>query len=125
MAFSNIENSEKLEIINIAIVENDEFNKNPIYKETFKKLSDEENEDRLFNTKYVTEEKAKEMLEKEEITGYLILKQEPQIVVKANGLNETIFKEVVEEINQTKEIMNNITSEYLKILPPHDIREHI
>ena len=32
MAFSNIENSEKLDIINIAIIENEEFAKNEIYK---------------------------------------------------------------------------------------------
>ena len=30
MAFSNIENSEKLDIINIAIIENEEFAKNEI-----------------------------------------------------------------------------------------------
>ena len=54
MAFSNIENSEKLDIINIAIVENDEFKNNTIWQEAFKTLSDEENEDRLFSTKYVS-----------------------------------------------------------------------
>ena len=59
MAFSNIENSEKLDIINIAIVDNKDFENNEIFKETFKSLSDENNEDRLFDTKYVTEEKAK------------------------------------------------------------------
>ena len=73
MAFSNIENSEKLEIINIAIVDNDEFQNNELYKEAFKTLSDEANEDRLFDTKYVTEEEAKKLLEENEITGFMIL----------------------------------------------------
>ena len=70
MAFSNIENSENLDIISIAIVEKEE---NKIMKQAFETLSDEENEDRLFQTQYVTEERAKELLENDEITGYLVL----------------------------------------------------
>ena len=44
MAFSNIENSEKLNTINIAIVDNEDFQNSEIFKETFKNLSDENNE---------------------------------------------------------------------------------
>ncbi len=68
MAFSNIENSEKLDIINIAIVDNEEFKNNDVFKESFETLSDENNEERLFNTKYVSEEEAKELLKKDEIS---------------------------------------------------------
>lgn len=102
MAFSNIENSEKLDIINIAIIDNEEFKNNEIFKEAFKTLSDENNEDRLFNLKLVAEESAKELLEKDEIIGYMILEENnPKIVVNNSGINETIFKHVTEEINQT------------------------
>lgn len=102
MAFSNIENSEKLDIINIAIIENEEFKNNKIFKEAFKTLSDEENGDRLFNLKITTEESAKELLEKDEIVGYMILEENnPKIVVNNSGINETILKLVTEEINQT------------------------
>ncbi|MCI8961721.1 MAG: ABC transporter permease [Clostridia bacterium] len=109
MAFSNIENSEKLEIINIAIVENDEFQNNELYKQAFKTLSDEKNEDRLFNTKYVTEEEAKQLLEKDEITGYMILEEDnPKVVVTTSGINETILKYVVEEITTNGQIVENL-----------------
>ena len=108
MAFSNIENSEKLDIINIAIVENEEFKNNKIFKETFKVLSDDENKEKLFNTKYVTEEEAKKLLKSEEITGYLLLKNTPKVVVTTSGINETIFKFVIEEISQTEKIMENV-----------------
>ncbi len=67
LAFSNIESSEKLSIIDIAIVDNEDFKNNETFKQAFEELSDEENEDRLFNTKYVTEEEAKELLENKEI----------------------------------------------------------
>lgn len=108
MAFSNIENSEKLEIIDIAIVENENFINNNAFKETFNVLSDEKNEERLFNTKYVTKEKAKELLENEEITGYIILEDEPKVIVRTSGIDETILKYVTEEIVQTESIMKNI-----------------
>ena len=114
MAFSNIENSEKLEIINIAIVENDEFKSNNIFKETFNVLSDEQNEDRLFNTKYVSEEEAQKLLQDEEITGYMTLKKTPQLTFQSNGINETIFKYVVEEITQNSEIVSNLAENEIK-----------
>lgn len=108
MAFSNIEKSEKLDVIDIAIIENEEFKNNEIFKEIFKILSDEENDDRLFNTKYVTEEEAKELLENDEITGYLLLIDNPKVVVTTSGINETILKYVTEEISQTEKIIENV-----------------
>ena len=109
MAFSNIENSEKLEIIDIAIVDNDEFQNNELYKEALKTLSDEENADRLFNTRYVTEEEAKQLLEKNEITGYMILEEDtPKVVVTTSGINETILKYVVEEIATNGQIVESL-----------------
>lgn len=109
MAFSNIESSEKLDIINIAIVKNEDLKENQIFTEVFDNLSDEENEDRLFNTKYTSEEEAKAMLEKDEITGYLILDEDiPKIIVNTSGINETIFKYVTEEVSQTENIMQNV-----------------
>lgn len=115
MAFSNIENSEKLDIINIAIVDNDEFKSHQIFKESFKALSDEENKDRLFNTKYTTEEVAKQLLQDDEIIGYMILEKDtPRVVVATSGIDETIFKYVTEEITQTSKIISNLSEEEIK-----------
>lgn len=115
MAFSNIENSEKLEIINIAIIENQDFKENEIFKEAFKTLSDENNEDRLFNTKYTTEEEAKKLLEDDEIDGFIILKEdEPKVVFKESGINQTILKYVTEEIIGTSNIVGNLAEDEIK-----------
>lgn len=109
MAFSNIESSEKLNIIDIAIVDNSEFQKDEAFKESFKFLGDEKNEDRLFNIKYTDEETAKRLLNDEEITGYLVLENsKPKVVVITNGINETIFKYVTEEISQSIDITKNV-----------------
>lgn len=114
MAFSNIEKNEKLDIIDIAIVKNKEFKNNEIFKQSFKELSNEENEDRLFNIKYVTEKKAKNLLKSNKITGYLIIKDTPKVVIATNGINETIFKYVVEEIQQSEEIVGTIVRQRIK-----------
>lgn len=115
MAFSNIENSEKLEIIDIAIVENEAFKKHEIFQEAFKTLSDEENEDRLFHTKYVTEEEAKKLLQDKKIVGYMLLEEEkPKVIFQSSGINETIFKYVVEEITQNGEIVNNLVEKEIQ-----------
>lgn len=114
MAFSNIENSEKLQIIDIAIVDNDKFEQNSIFKETFKNLSDESNENRLFNTKYVTEEEAKQLLQNDKISGYIILEEQPKVIVITSGINETILKYITEEIVQTNEVISDLTENEIK-----------
>lgn len=110
VAFSNIENSEKLDIINIAIVQNEEFENNEAFKTSFEKLSVENNEDRLFNTQYTTKEEAKDLLNKGEIIGYMELKQDkPVLTFVTNGIDETVFKHVAEEIVQTSDIIKQLS----------------
>ncbi len=110
MAFSNIENSEKLDIINIAIIDNKEFNDNLIYKEAFKNLSDKNNENRLFETQYTSLEDAKKLLEDGKITGYLKLENnQPKLTFTTNGINETIFKYVTEEVEEKEIIIANLS----------------
>ena len=115
MAFSNIESSEKFDIINIAIIKNDDFNNNEIFKTAFEELSDKNNDDRLFETRYTTEEEAKKLLEDEEIVGYMkLVNDEPKLTFTTSGINETIFKYVSEEIAQTSNIIKNLSEEEIK-----------
>lgn len=115
MAFSNIENSEKLDIIDIAIIENETLNNNEILKSTFDELGKKGSEGQIFSITYTTEDTAKSMLENDDITGYLLLNEDSEkVIVKQSGINETIFKYIVEEIMQTKEIITNVTEEKIK-----------
>lgn len=108
MAFSNIEKSEQLDIIPIAIVDNEEFQKNSLFKESFQVLSGKNNPERLFETKYLSEKEASNLLEKGEITGYLLLEDNPKVIVTTSGINQTILKQVVEELTQSNHILQNI-----------------
>ena len=115
MAFSDIINSEKLDIIDIAIVNDEEFQNNEVFKSAFKELSDINNKDRLFKTKYVSEKKAKNLLKNDKVVGYLKLKEDDiDLVFINNGINQTVFKYVSEEILQTSSMIKNITEEEIK-----------
>lgn len=123
MAFSDIEDSEKLNIIDIAIIDNEEFDNNVAFKETLKNLSDENNEDRIFDIQYVTEENAKKLLEDGEITGYLKIEENtPKIIVETSGIEETVFKYVIEEIHQTTEIAESRITNKVKDVQNQEIK---
>ncbi|MFR0823324.1 MAG: ABC transporter permease [Clostridia bacterium] len=114
MAFSNIENSEKLEVIPIAIVQNEVFENNEIFKQTFAQLSDEKQADRLFETCYVNSKEARDLLEDNKISGYIeMTPEETKVIVKENGINETILKYTTEEIIQTKQMVEDIAAKQI------------
>jgi len=114
LAFSDIEDNEKLKTISIAIINNQEWNQNEILKNTFQKLDINESEEGIFDIQYLTEEKAKELLEKEEITGYITYTEKSEITIKQSGINETILKSVLEEINETMIAFQTIISKELQ-----------
>lgn len=108
LAFSDIENNEKLDIINIAVVKNDDFKKNDVFKESIKYLS-EKGDDQLFSTKYTSLKEAKSLLKDKQISGYVVLKDEnPLITINSNGINETILKFAIDEIIQQKQMLTDV-----------------
>ena len=113
MAFKNITNSEKLDIIDIAVVNNEEYQNNEIYRNTLEQLSDS-NEDQLFNIVYVDEQQAKELLNDNKITGYIKLEETTKIVFKENGINETILKYVTEEIEEKSIMIKNLSEQEIE-----------
>ena len=73
-------------------------------------MSSDENEDKLFNNFYVDEDKADKMLDDSDIEGYIVIKDdEPQIVIKENGMYQTIISFVVNEIRQNMVIISDLT----------------
>lgn len=108
LAFSNIENSEKFDVIDIAIVNNEQFNDNMVLKESFNVLGDEESDEQLFNIKYVDLEEAIKLLENDEVSGYLVVDESPKVIFKTSGTSETILKYVTEEIIQNENVLANI-----------------
>ena len=112
LAFKDIEKNEMLEIIDIAVVDNSEFENNTYFKESLKVLSDKSNENQLFNIKYTNLKKSKELLDKKKITAYLLFQNnDVKIVVNKKGINETITRFVVDDITSQQEMITSLTAE--------------
>lgn len=114
LAFSNIENSEAFKAIDIAIVDNEKFQENEIYKEAFKQLSDVTSDDQIFNIKYTSSFDAVDMLESDEIDGYITFDEGPKVVIKSNGVNQTIIHFVTEEIKVQESIYKEMIESKIK-----------
>ncbi len=111
LAFSNIENSEELKTIDIAVIDSDNYQNNVIFKDALLELS---KEPKLFNLKVTDLNNAKKMLEDNKISGYLTFEQGTvDITINRNGINETIIKYVVDEIQSESVIINDLVNRAL------------
>ena len=110
VAFSNLEDIGKTDIINIAVINNTELSDNQSFKNVFDSLSVENDEDQIFNTRYLDEESARGLLLEDEIVGFVKLTEsgEPKVYVKSNGVEQTILKSVTEEIGVMSKAVNNL-----------------
>lgn len=109
LAFSQIESSERFQPVRIAVVENAEWQNETIWLQAIEALSAEGEPEQVFETQYLSLEQARDLLVKEEISGYLEIQDgQPEVTVGQNGLDATILKNVVEQIAQEAEITGEI-----------------
>lgn len=105
LAFQNIEKNEQLQVIDIAIINSNDYNNNKIVKESLNELTKGKN--KLFNIKVTNEKTSKDLLNNNEITGYLTFKEDQvNIIVKNSGVEETVLKQVLEQIQSNSKIVN-------------------
>ena len=116
MAFSNIEKQETFKVIDIAIIDNDAFRNDLVYKEVFKDLGNKNSNNYMFNIKYLNELDARKLLSEKKISAYIDFNKE-DLVVNQSGVNETIVLNVINKINTNKKIINDLIQEnnYLEI----------
>ena len=115
LAFSNIEKSETFDVINIAIIDSSNYQDNKIYQEVFETLSDKNNENQVFNLEVTDLKEANSLLEEKEIIGYLeFLDDDIKITVKENGIDETILRYVVSEIQSRQALIETLVKEEIK-----------
>ena len=105
LAFNDIENNEAFHPFDIAVVESNDFNNNKIFKDAIKSVS-KDNDNKLFNVKYVSKSDANKLLEDKDITGYLeFIDNDVNIKINDNGIYETILKFFVDEVNSEKNMI--------------------
>ena len=105
LAFQNIEKNEQLQVIDIAIINSNDYNNNKIVKESLNELTKGKN--KLLNIKLTDEKTSKDLLKNNKIIGYLTFKEnQVNITVKNSGVEETILKQVLEQIQTNSKIIN-------------------
>ena len=114
LALGNVGESFEMKVISIAVVDNQYYKENKIFKNVISSLS-EKNENQLFETKYTTESEAIALLNDEKIEGYIKIDENnnAQMVVNENGINETIIKSVLDEYYQ----MSSVTVQMMEYNP--------
>ncbi len=123
LAFSNITSSESLDIIDLAVVDNEAWEDDQIFRPALQELSDESSDDQLFSTKYVSLAEAEQLLESDEIAAYLLLEESaqgtqspaspqiPTIFTSKSDIDSTIVQSVVESIAEQASIITTILQE--------------
>lgn len=114
LALGNVGEAFEMEIIPVAVVDNQYYQDDEMLKKVISSLS-EENENQLFNTVYVSESEAQKLLDNEEVDGYILLNEDnnPQMIVKTNEINQTIIKSVLDEYYQ----MSSATTQMINYNP--------
>ena len=110
LAFGNIAEEEKFEPFNMAIIQNENYEKEVNFKAVVETLS-ADSDDKMFNVQYVSnKEQANKLLDDNEIKGYLEvdLQNKIGITVKENGAVQTILKSIVDNYYQTYSMIENI-----------------
>ena len=107
LAFSRLHDYDVFEAIDVAVVNDAEYKKATVFSEAIKSVS--EGDKRVFNTQYIDAAKASELLEDDEIVGYIYIEKDvPHVKVNGNGSHETVLQMTVEQIAQSSKMIEDI-----------------
>ncbi|HPF83074.1 MAG TPA: ABC transporter permease, partial [Bacilli bacterium] len=108
VAFSNIYDSEKLTTIDIGVVDNEAYQEDNALTTTLKELSDKNSDSYLFKIKYDDEETLTTLLTDKKISAYIVRDKDTKVVIKENGINQTITKYVIDQIYEYENLATNM-----------------
>lgn len=103
LAFRNIESGEMLDVIDVAVIDAD-------LDDTTKAIFDGLVQEDVLKVTYTNLEEAQALLNNKQISGFVVFNDSPQVVVKQNGIEETVLQYIVEEIVQNKALLNDLIS---------------
>ena len=119
LAFSNLSSADNFNKINIAVVNNAEYQGNQAFQSALATETDtgSSSDKALFNVRLSTREQAEEMLKNNEIEGLVVLDGGVHLVVRESGLNQTIIKEFLDDYAQKNSAISTIVKQYPNALP--------
>lgn len=112
MAFSNLDNTEKFQVVKIGVVKNSQYEANESFQKIMKETS-EKGKNQIFKIIYFDDEKkAEKSLKENDIEGFYLAKDSKtniEIAVKKSNITQTIMKQVVDMYSQTFAVVGTIT----------------
>ncbi len=108
MAFSNLNSAEVFQPINIAVVDNSQYQRNENFKMALEAAS--EGEERLFNLTLASKEESDKLLDGNKIAGYIEAGSPMKLVVGKSGINQNIIRSFLDNYMQTVSAVESIIS---------------
>lgn len=109
IAFAKINDiSDSFQAINIAVIENEQYQKDMAFKSFIRGVS--EGEDKIFNVTRASETEASKLLKDGKIAGYILLDNGVNLKLLNNGINQTIIKTVLDDYLQTTSAVTDIAT---------------
>lgn len=109
-AFTSIDSSNTLQAVKTAVVNNNAYQEDVVFRQILETVSKEGVNQILELTVADTQDTADAMLKKGEINGYILLSPEPSLTVKENGLEETILKSFLDSYLQQQNSIRNMAA---------------
>jgi ABC-2 type transport system permease protein len=112
LAFSNLSSSDAFKSIPVAVVSNAEYQGDTEFKSALDSVSDDnpDSADKLFHISVVTQQQAEDSLKNNEIKGYILLQNGPQIYVRDSGIDQTIIKQFADNYIQVSAAYKDVIS---------------
>ncbi|MBD8941858.1 MAG: ABC transporter permease [Clostridiales bacterium] len=119
----DIANGEKFEAVDIAVVDDAEFEKEKVMASIIENVSADHKEsvdsDKIFVTQYVSKEEAEKLLDDNKVSAYIYFNDECNVVFKKNGTKQTIVKKFFDIAIQKEKLFTEVARENNGNIPPN------
>lgn len=109
LAFSNLTTGEKLQKINVAVVDNEAWRENENFRQVISEVSNGDN--RLFNLTVASAEEAEKLLADSKVSGCIVTGKPIKLVVNGSGMYESIIQSFIDNYMQTFAAFESILHE--------------
>ncbi|NLN06576.1 MAG: ABC transporter permease [Firmicutes bacterium] len=90
LVLGNVDRGEIFQVIDLAVVDNAAYRNDRFFQQVLAEVSS--GDDRLFNVTVTTAEQAEQLLQNNEVAGYLVVAKQPRLVVSRSGFAQNIIK---------------------------------
>ena len=115
LCLRDVTSGEKFEAVDIAVVDDAEFEKEKVMASIIENVSADNKEsvdsDKIFVTQYVSKAEAEKLLDNNKVSAYIYFNGECNVVFKKNGTKQTIVKKFFDIAIQKEKLFTEVVKE--------------